>query len=63
MARSSYIYLVFYFDNHTIAGAYTVKHEMLSALKGMEKDFHVYRTRDGELDFKITKIDLTDEKS
>lgn len=58
MARSSYIYIVLGFDNFTIAGAFTVKHEMESMIEGQENQFHVYRVKDGKLDFKITKLEF-----
>lgn len=51
MARSAYIYAVFFeSDRETAWGCFTVKHEMKSAIRrsGSKKRFFVERYRDGQ---------------
>lgn len=52
MARSSYIYVVRHKHYGTIWGTFTVKHEMVSALKHTKfgwQHFTAYRHKDGTL--------------
>lgn len=58
MARSSYIYCVFY--EGELQSAFTVKHEMIESLpKNWSHKHDIFRLRDGNLN--EDKVDITQE--
>ena len=63
MARSSYIYLIFEAQDFSVCGVWTVKHEMMTAIEGREKDYYVFRVPDGAFNPKVKEIKLTEPKN
>jgi hypothetical protein len=63
MARSNYIYLAFNVLDTTVAGAWTVKHEMERAIEGREDGYYCFRVKDGELNPKVIELDLTNRNN